>query len=151
MGRALEEERHVDRNHQPVPLAVCQVKILQKQDSARNALVLRATLSLKKNSARVARANQPAIGWFDQVFMLYGEFEAAHFAALYCRPFAGKPAKGRERAFLLKWNRGRHLSPRSSELAQRTKRSLPGHSPVAPKTQTQNASAPHRSLPQQWM
>ena len=44
-----------------------------------------------------------------------GQFEAAHFAVLCCRPLASKLAKGRKRVFLLAWKRGRHFSHSSFE------------------------------------
>src|ERR1700730_9813234 len=121
MRGALEEERHLDGNHQSVPLAVRQLKIPQKHDSARDALVLCATLSLKKNSARVARTYQLAVRGLDQVLVFGSELAATHFASLRCRPLAGKLAKGGKCAFLLRGKRRRHVNLRSVELVQRTK------------------------------
>src|SRR5580704_241164 len=119
MRRALEEKRHFDWNHQSVPLAVCQFKIPQEQNSAWNAFVLCAALTFEKNGARVASANQLAVCWFHKVLVFRREPAAAHLAALYRSPLAGKLPENRERAFLQRRKCGRHVSPRSAELAQR--------------------------------
>src|ERR1700722_16866088 len=41
----VEEKRHVDGNHQSIPLGVCHPKVLQKHHAARHALVLCAALA----------------------------------------------------------------------------------------------------------
>src|SRR5580693_3386506 len=148
--RTLEKKRHLNRNHQSVPLGVRQLKITKEQDLTRNAFVFCPALPLEENRAGSASANQFAAGGLDQVFMHFCEFQAAHFAALDRFPPARKLTKGREGAVPLGWKGGRHISLRSALPVLRARQSWTCRFPVVRGIRIRIASAKHRPLPRQW-
>src|ERR1700683_4951878 len=152
MWRALEEESHINGNHQSVPLSVGQLKIRQELRAAWNSFVFCAALPIEKNRAGLAGADQFAAGRLDQMLVLGCQLAAAHFAALHrwnaalngCT-LARNLAKSRKRAFLQRWKRWNHISHRSAEWAPGTMRPCFGRSRVARRRQIRSAAL--RSLP----
>src|ERR1700683_657951 len=138
--RALEEESHINRNHQPVPLSVCKLKIRQELRAAWNSFVFCAALPVEKNRAGLAGADQFAAGGLDKMLVLGRQFAAAHFATLDRCSLARKLAKSCKRAFLQRWKRWSHISQRSAEWAQGTTQPCFGRSRVARRRQIRSAS-----------
>ena len=55
---AKKEERHVDRDHQPIPLSIGHAKAGERQDAPGNSPVFGAGLTAEKNGAGVAGAGE---------------------------------------------------------------------------------------------
>src|ERR1700733_7018524 len=138
--RALEEESHVNGNHQPVPLSVCKLKIRQELRAAWNSFVFCPALPIEENRAGLAGADQFAASRLDQMFVLGCQFAAAHFAALDGCALARKLAKSCKRAFLQRWKRWNHISHRSAAWARGTRRPCFGRSRVARRRQIRSAA-----------
>ena len=100
---APEEERHLDGNHQAIPLRVGHLELREKSNAPRHTLVFRGALIAEENSARIASANQLPGCRINQVLMLARQLGTAHLAALHRRPLSGKLAQCRKRAYLFAW------------------------------------------------
>src|SRR6202008_2857125 len=80
---AVKEKRHVDGNHQAVPLGVTHTKVGQETYATRYSPVLRSRLTAEQNGTGFAGADQLSGCRFDQVLMISRQLRAAQLAPFH--------------------------------------------------------------------
>src|ERR1700683_4195140 len=89
---AAKKKRHVDGDHQGVPLGVVEIECGSGADAAGNSLELNS-LAAEEQGAGVAGAENLALCYFDQVRVIGAQAQAAHFATLERALAAGELAQ----------------------------------------------------------
>jgi hypothetical protein len=92
----MKKERHIDRNHQVIPLRVRHLEVSQKLSAPGDATILAPGHSVEEGGAGFAGAEDLSRGDLNQVRMLMRHGQAAQLAAFDRASGTRKLAKGRE-------------------------------------------------------
>jgi hypothetical protein len=93
----VEEESHIDGNHQTLPLRIRQLKVRKITYVSRHTPVFGVCFATEKNRASLTGTNHLACGRLDQMFMLGKQLGATHLAALHDGARPNEPSQNGKR------------------------------------------------------